>query len=77
MKNNLLLVLLIVAGCFAHGDLARAQILTNGDFKMSAKPAGTDKITTGFASIPGWKNIGTAAKNSGIQYGTPGNVPKS
>jgi hypothetical protein len=74
MKNNLLLLLVLVAGYLAQNDLARAQILVDGDFEGSAKPVGTDKVATGFATIPGWKDIGTAANNSGVQYGTSGDA---
>jgi hypothetical protein len=77
MKNNLLLLLAITVGCLTQNNFARAQILINGDFEGSSKPVGTGKVTTGFATIPGWKDIGTAANNSGVQYGAPGDALNS
>jgi len=72
MKNSLLLLLAVVAGFLGQNHLAQAQILVNGDFEDSAKAVGTDKVTNGFAAIPGWKNVGGTANDSGVQYGAAG-----
>lgn len=72
MKNRLLMLIAITSCLLAQNHLASAQILVNGDFEKSAGPVRTNKVTTGFAAIPGWKNIGGTANDSGVQYGTPG-----
>ena len=74
MKKQFPLLFAVVAIFLGHTAPVRAQILVNGDFEGSAKPVGMDKVATGFATIPGWKDIGTAANNSGVQYGAPGDA---
>lgn len=74
MKKQFLLTFAVAAVFFGYAATVHAQVLVNGDFEGSAKPVGTDKLESGFATIPGWKDIGTAAAKSGVQYGTAGDA---
>jgi len=74
MTKTLFGLVAVMAWLFALGASAGAQVLTNGDFEKSSQAVGTNKVTTGFATIPGWKNIGGPATDSGVQYGTAGDA---
>jgi hypothetical protein len=72
MKNAFLTLLAMAGSLAVWSGPVQAQILTNGGFETDSATIGTGKVQTGFSTITGWQNIGTAANNSGVQYGTPG-----
>ena len=74
MKTQILFPFVVAAVFFGYTASGHAQVLVNGDFEGSTKPVGTDKIESGFSTIPGWKDIGAVATKSGVQYGTAGDA---
>jgi hypothetical protein len=72
MKGAFLVLLVIASSLTVFSDPAHDQVLVNGDFEDKAAKIDTGKVTTGFSTIPGWKDIGGPAVDSGVQYGTVG-----